>query len=109
MPDEVVIVSYGHRPYPVPVGEAVGGRVTLFGWALKESTGSASAELDIYNGGGTNGQLVAPIALNAGQSTREYWGPEGIRMPAGMFQNATSGTAIGSVFVCDCSSHPGEF
>ena len=71
----------------------------LYGWALKETSGVNSAELDIYDGQDTNGQLVVPITLQASQSTRDIMFPQGLHLEVGYFPNVASGTVSGAVWV----------
>lgn len=70
----------------------------LNGWALHETTGSAAATLDIYDGLDTTGSFVARINLTAGQSVRDYFDFEGIRLVTGIFLNVISGSVGGTIF-----------
>lgn len=90
-------------PYPEPAASIIGGHVVLYGYAIKEGTGAAGAELDIYDGQDNKGLLALPISLAAGQSVRDWFGPQGLHLRGGLFSVAT-GSVVGSVFVnleCD--------
>lgn len=72
-----------------------GGQARLMGWCLIETTGSAAASLDMYDGGDSSGQLIGPISLTASQSTRDWLSGEGIRLRRGLFVNVLSGSVRG--------------
>lgn len=74
-------------------------QVRLLGWALLETTGTAAAEIDILNGQSASSDLVAPIALSSGQSTRDWLGPQGITCDAGLFLSVGSGSVRGALWV----------
>lgn len=98
---DILEVTFGHRPYPIPLGAGVGGRPVLFGFAISESSGLAAAELDIYDGPvGGGGFLAFPITLTAGQSTDEWFGPQGILLRNGLRSTIANGAVQGSLFVC---------
>lgn len=98
----------GARPETVAVGATdlviVNGAALLRGWAFQENTGTDPATLEIWDGTGTNGLLVAPISLKAGQSTRDYLPGAGIEIRVGVFFTVTAGELFGSLWVS-----PGEF
>ena len=93
----------------IPVTRALAGAGTimwskscyLLGWALVETSGSASAEVDIYDGLSSASTLVAPITLSSGQSTRDYLGPDGLWCQVGVFAALASGAAKLVVWVRD--------
>ena len=70
----------------------------LFGFAVANASGSATAELDIYDATGTGGAPLFPITLAANESTREWFGERGLLMHSGIFLNVSSGEVKGSVF-----------
>jgi hypothetical protein len=86
---------------PAPFGKAITGYVVLMGFAVAESSGTAAAELDIYNGTDTNGQLTHPITLDAGESTSEWYGPQGIEMAIGVYPVIAVGSVKGTVWIAD--------
>ena len=96
---EVVDRHESPRPYPIPLTSVISGYVILFGYSLKESTGAASAEVDIFDGRDTTGLLALPITLAAAQSTEDWFGPQGIHFRGGLFPHVASGSVVGSFFV----------
>ena len=70
----------------------------LHGWGVLETTGTASATVEIWDGTDTTGQLVVPIALSSGQSARDWIGLDGIAMYAGMLINVVSGSVRGTLW-----------
>lgn len=88
---------------PVPISSLtlsellIGGPLRLYGWAFWETTGSASARIKLWSGG-TNGQLLAPIQLNASESTRDWLSP--LYVPCnGLYKEAVTGSVDGVVYV----------
>lgn len=78
--------------------QVLGFAVRLMGWTAAETSGSASCTINVYDGADTNGPIVLPIKMASGQSSTDWFGPNGI-----MFRNAVtismaSGQAQGSVF-----------
>lgn len=88
-----------HQVVPMAVGSKIGGEARLYGYAIKESTGAAPAEVDLLNGADAGGDLVVPITLTAGQSARDWFGPQGVVMEGGIFANVTAGAVKGAIFV----------
>jgi hypothetical protein len=92
----------GARPFALPSTSGgflvASGAVYVLGWAFKESTGSAAASVDIYDGLGTGGVLIAPISLSSGESTRDYPPPPGIECRQGCYVNIASGGVVGSLW-----------
>jgi hypothetical protein len=75
-----------------------GGDAIIMGWGLLETTGAAAAVVEIYDGFDATAQLVVAVALTAGQSTRDWLGPNGILVTEGIFVNVISGTVRGTVW-----------
>jgi len=96
---EPVEVVFGRPVYPFAYNAKLYRPVILFGYSLYETTGSATAQVNIYNGGDTGGQLVLPISLGKSQSAEDWFGPQGLIMDVGIFVNVASGTVNGSLFV----------
>lgn len=86
---------------PIPLGMTITGYVVLMGFAVKESTGTAAAEVDIYNGTNNQGLLVLPATLTASQSTSEWYGPNGLEMSEGIYSVVSSGSAVGTIWIAD--------
>lgn len=85
----------------VALPQPVGGHVIVYGWSLKESTGTAAAELDLIDGTDATGLNLVPITLTAGQSTRDWLGPQGLHFRNGLFPRVASGAIVGSVWIAD--------
>lgn len=86
---------------PSPLTMTVTGYVVLMGFAVKESSGTAAAEVDIYNGTDNKGLLTLPVTLTASQSTSEWYGPNGLEMSEGLFVVIASGAATGTLWIAD--------
>lgn len=77
----------------------------LRGLAIRETSGTASALVNIYSGTDNTGTLLVPIALAPGESARETFGPSGIGQSGvgtnitNLFVEVASGAVAGSVFV----------
>lgn len=87
------------RPLAYPPNTDFGGLAILFGYAIKESTGLASAELDIYDGSFATSTVYIPLPLTPGQAVIDWFGPNGIQMQQGIYTNVASGSIVGSIFV----------
>lgn len=68
----------------------------LMGFAVHETTDGASAELLIRNGDG--GDVLMVVSLYASESAREWFGPGGIALTAGVSVEVAGGIE-GSIFV----------
>lgn len=92
---------------PIPVGTLstsrrifyVSGRFRLRGFGLKETTGTTTAEVDIYDGEDGGGQLIAPINFAANESVREWWSGDGMGCEHGVALVWVSGSVSGSVWI----------
>jgi hypothetical protein len=96
---EVVELVMGMVPYPVPAVMNYSGYAVIFGYSVKEATGSAAAELDLYGGLAANGQLWIPIPLGPGMSRENWFGPQGVHFRNGMQSVASIGAVTGSIFI----------
>lgn len=75
------------------------GPVVLVGWSIKETTGSAQAELDLYDGisaAAVTGIPAFPITLLPNESTRDVL--INARMLNGIWANIT-GALEGSILI----------
>lgn len=68
---------------------------SLLAWAVKESTGTATAALTLFDGSGTGGVALVPLGLAAGESVRESFGPAGVPLAGGVFLDVTAGSVSG--------------
>lgn len=89
--------------FPIPTitaGQQVYlGPAVLYGWAFEETTTSAVARLNLYDGTANTGKLVVPISLSADQSTRDYLPGNGVEIRTGVFLDVTAGSIDGSVWI----------
>lgn len=70
----------------------------LFGWSFIETTGTAGAVIELREGGNDAGNLIVAIALNGGESTRDWLGLPGIRCRSGVRLVVVSGSVRGSIW-----------
>ncbi len=72
----------------------------LIGFACRESAATAAAATFIIVHGATaaGGSSVVPVELTADESTREWFGPEGIAVPNGISIDWIAGTADINLF-----------
>jgi hypothetical protein len=87
------------RVIPIQYNTAMGTGAVLFGYSIYETTGSATAQLNIYNGRDNTGLLVLPIVLAKSQGAEDWFGPSGIHMSVGIYPSVISGSVNGSLFV----------
>jgi hypothetical protein len=89
---------------PVPIGVSAGGTTrpsladgSLMGFAVRETTGvtPATVELRAHDAAG---DLIVPINLAAGASTRDWFAGGGINFADGLFVVVT-GSVDGAVFL----------
>lgn len=81
------------------------GRATLvMGYAFLETTGAAIAEVDLIDGNSVGGTLMAPVALSAGQSTRDTFSPYGLFAEMGPYLHVVTGSVRGALWYIDVSA-----
>lgn len=75
----------GARVLPVPAAGAAtsgtllwGGAGRLMGWTLRNSTGTGSLVVNLYDGNDNGGQLVATTTLAATPQPPAWFGPSGL-------------------------------
>jgi hypothetical protein len=98
---------HGTHPYPrsLPLGTPAVSRQVDHGcgWvrriSLRETSGSAAAELEFYDGTNDAGALLDSISLSAGQSTRDYYRVGEYPYEGGLYLDVLSGTFTGTVVV----------
>lgn len=89
-------------PVSLPTGQSgavTGGPIWLAGWSLRNTSSSAAAQIDLYDGADATGQLVATITLAASESTRDYLPSPGVTCRRGVYADAVSGSVAGAVWV----------
>ena len=76
------------------------GRIQqLLGWAIAETTGTATAGFRLHDGIGTGGGVLVRINLAANESTRDRGGPPGIWVVNGsIYLEVLSGSIEGVIF-----------
>lgn len=80
-------------------GKVIAGfGVRLMGWTAAETSGSAGCTINIYDGADTSGGVVIPIKLASGQSSTDWYGPNGTLFRNGVYVDLASGQATGSIF-----------
>lgn len=75
------------------------GECLLQGWGIKETTGTNTAEVDIYdaaNAAGASGIPTVPITLLANESDRD--GNLNLRIKNGIFITISSGAVEGTIW-----------
>jgi hypothetical protein len=76
-----------------------GFSVRVFGFAIKNPSGSTAAALDLYDGTDTTGIVVIPVVLASSDSAADWYGPNGVWFKNGLYANVTAGEAKGSIFL----------
>lgn len=69
----------------------------LLGFSCEE-TASGSAKFRLRNGTSDTDPILFTIGLNAGETTREWFGPGGIKADGGIFIERVSGSTALTVF-----------
>lgn len=65
----------------------------LMGWSMRESTGSAAAVVELYDGNGTGGQLLGTQQLASAASFTVTLFDDGIEVENGVTAHIVSGSA----------------
>lgn len=79
------------------------GAGILFGYSFTETTGSAVAQVQLFDGTGTGGAFITNITLLASESTRDWLGMPGLAFLNALYVDVVAGSVSGSVWVT-----PGE-
>jgi hypothetical protein len=74
-----------------------GGPGHYYGFSIRETSGTATAEVRIYDNTANSGTLLDTITLNADESAREWYGPQGIQYNTGIRVDVVSGAVEGSI------------
>jgi hypothetical protein len=100
------VTPTGLSPAPAVVADAPtdtadilawNGTTRLLGYSFSEEAGAA-AKLILRDGNGTSGRVLAVISLAAGESTRDWFGPDGIQVNTGLYVDRTAGTSLGAIY-----------
>lgn len=86
-------------PLPAASGALAANQGCLLMHATRETTGTAPAVYKLFDGSSANGELLLPVALSSGQSTRDNWWRCVMPFRQGLFYQLVSGTLEGSVAV----------
>ena len=84
------------HPVPIAAGQAQTGLGLYYGFTVKESGGTTTATVTIYDNTAGSGTILDVVQLAANQSTGDFYGPQGIRANNGIFVTIT-GTVVGSL------------
>jgi hypothetical protein len=71
----------------------------LLGFSIRETTGAAAATIELRAGTDATGDLIIPINLGAGESAREWYGPDGVAFTGGLYLVRVAGTVDGSIWL----------
>lgn len=95
----ITAVSYGTgtaNATPVAPADATG---RLIGYAVRETTGTASAQVRFRSGTTVAGTpLGSGVTLAANESVREWFAPNGINVPTAVFLERVSGSTEVTVY-----------
>jgi hypothetical protein len=75
--------------------QAMVGFGTLLQLVMEETTDSAGARFELWDGISTGGEYMGPYTLSAGQSFDNAYPPHGLVFRNGLFVNVTSGSVAG--------------
>lgn len=72
----------------------------MVGFSCREAAGTAAAaSFVLRHGGSTGGKPLLYVNLAADESVRDWYGPDGIECPQGVFVDREAGTAEIVVYV----------
>lgn len=78
--------------------QLVNGACLVTGWSWRETTNSAGATIELYDGTGTGGNLLASITLVANESTRDLTATNGVVAENGVYLSVVSGSIKGALW-----------
>jgi hypothetical protein len=88
----------GVKVLPVPVtAQDLGllqGRGELCGWSLRETTGAATATVELQDGGNPLGE----IQMAAGAVSNAWFGNPGVEIRSQIFLHVVAGSVTGAVY-----------
>lgn len=85
-------------PRAVPAGIIVAdaqifaGPCQLYGWSLTETTGTATASINLRDGGDANSPKLALVNLLAAESVRDWFSTPALWCQSGVFADWVSGS-----------------
>lgn len=74
-------------------------RGQLTGWSFRETTGSATATVELYDGSSTGDILLASIALASAGTAQQGPGSSGVRIRNGVYLHVVSGSVKGTLYI----------
>jgi len=77
----------------------VGRAVWVTGFSLRESTGAATADVDLVAGADGNGDTLAVVTLAARESVRDVMPGQGVYSNDGVTVKVNAGSVRGCVYV----------
>jgi hypothetical protein len=75
------------------------GAGTLLALVVEETTGTAGARFELWDGGSTGGEYMGPWTLLSGQSFDNNYTIYGLPFRNGLFLNVTTGSAGGVMYI----------
>jgi hypothetical protein len=94
---------------PIPIGPTTqdvvvaSGLTLVTGWSFAESTGSAPAEIVLFDGSSPSGAFIAIITLNANESTRDLIPEPFLAAMSGLYLEVQSGAVVGSIWAIEAT------
>lgn len=88
-------------PIAIPATDQMltGTPTILYGWSIRENAGTPAAAEALLRSGSAVGPIVGVIDLAANGSTTVWFGPQGLRVPDGIFVDAIAGSLEGAIYV----------
>lgn len=75
------------------------GEGSIMALVAEETTGSAAARFELWDGITTGGEYLGPWTLSESQSFDSSYPPHGLPFRAGVFLNVTSGSVAGVLYI----------
>ena len=72
---------------------------TVLALIMEETTGSAGARFELWDGSDTGGEYLGPWTLSSGESFDNTYPPKGLVFRNGLFLNVTAGSVAGAVHI----------
>jgi len=88
-----------HVPTTTSTAQLYTGFGTILFLIMEETTGSAAARFELWDGAGTSGEYIGPWTLASGQSFDNAYPSHGIPFRSGIYLNVTSGSVAGSIVI----------
>jgi hypothetical protein len=67
--------------------------------SVRETSGTANAVFELYDGSGVNGKLLDSVSLTPGQSTRDVYAGWEYFFETGLYLSVVSGTFKGTIVI----------